>query len=256
MAHNWHTIKQKDLALKLALINISYFWRNLNTTMRKILALLLTMCLSAHLYAQKDGNYNYSLGLRAYSLLQFPKILNQTNADDFTESAVYGAMLKFNDNQLSYRISVNYLDKDQTFNNQCNTCQIASGKVKDFQAKIGFEKTINYSTLQPYLGFDLGFRSTNFNGELDQNPPTSTHYNAESSKNGFTFGPVLGFKLNLIKQLSFFAETSLDFYYSYERQETIQNDANNTRTFTKYNKLETLFNPVSLGLQLHLVEKN
>ena len=81
-------------------------------------------------------------------------------------------------------------------------------------------------------------------------------YNVDADKNGFVVAPLLGLKLNPVKNISIFAETSLDFYYSYERQETIQQDANNTRTFAKYNKWEFLLNPISIGVQVHLVSKN
>ena len=44
----------------------------------------------------------------------------------------------------------------------------------------------------------------------------------------------------------------MDYFYSYERQESVTQDANNTRALSKYYKSEFLFNPVSVGLQIHL----
>ena len=167
-------------------------------------------------------------------------------------------MIKFNDNQISYRINGNYFKKDITFNNQCNSCEIALGKVTDYSFKIGFEKSINYAKIQPYFGGDIGFRSNHFTGEIINNNPISTQkpYNVDTDKNGFVMAPILGLKINPAKNITLFAETSMDFYYSYERQETIQRDPNNTRTFAKYNKWEFLLNPISIGLQIHLINRN
>ena len=128
----------------------------------------------------------------------------------------------------------------------------------DFGFKVGFEKSISYAKIQPYFGGDIGFRANHFTGEIKTVNPKSNSapYNVDSDKNGFILAPILGLKINPISQVSIFAETSLDFYYSYERQETIQQDAANTRSFVKYNKWEFLLNPISIGIQVHLVGRN
>ena len=74
----------------------------------------------------------------------------------------------------------------------------------------------------------------------------------EATKTGLVLAPFLGFKINVINQLSFFAEANLDYFYSYERQDAVTQDASNTRTLNKFYKSEFLFNPVSIGLQIHL----
>lgn len=226
--------------------------------MKKLLLSIFCLLLTTVAFAQMDGNYNYTIGLRGYSSLQLPKILNQTNANDYIDAYANGLLIKFNDNQLSYRISGNYLRKDISFANQCETCEIANGKVTDYSFKIGFEKNINYARVQPYFGADLGFRSNNFTGEIENANPLTvrTPYTLDTDKNGFVIAPLIGLKFNPVKQISIFAETSMDFFYSYERQETIQHDPANTRTFAKYNKWEFLLNPVSVGIQIHLVSKD
>jgi len=226
--------------------------------MKRLLFSILFLLSASTAFAQVDGNYNYSIGVRAYSLIQLPKILSQVNPQDYNDAYFNGIMLKFNDNQISLRLNGNYFRKDLSFKNQCESCEIATGKVTDYSFKVGFEKSINYAVIQPYFGTDLGFRSSHFIGSNSSINPKSISmpYSVDTDKNGFVIAPVLGFKVNPIKQVSFFAETSLDFYYSYERQETIQNDANNTKSFVKYNKWEFLLNPVSIGLQIHLVGRN
>lgn len=225
--------------------------------MKRILvnAWLLGAFLISDAFAQKDGNYNYSIGVRSYTLMQLPKLLSETDKDNFTATPLYGGLLKINDNQISYRISVNYLDKEKAYKNNCSNCEFYMGRTKDFEAKIGFEKNINYSVIQPYLGFDMGYRLTRFGGTQQQANNANT-YNVDFSKSGFTFGPILGFKINTIKQVSLFAETSLNLFYAYERQESTQTNAPDNKIFNKYNKLEVLYNPISIGLQIHLVEKN
>lgn len=224
---------------------------------RLLLVFLILISLSG--YAQVDGNYNYSLGVKAYTMMQMPKILQQANTDDYTNAWLSGGIIKFNDNQMAFRISGNYYYKrDFSFSNQCENCEQAKGSLNDYAIKLGFEKNFNYSMIQPYFAADFGFRANNFRGNITPQSSTSAQqvYNASANKSGGTITPTLGIKVNLLKQMSLYAETSLEFYYSYERQETVRNDAANTRTFAKYNKFETLLNPISIGLQIHLVGKN
>ncbi|WP_199140938.1 hypothetical protein [Pedobacter sp. ASV12] len=226
--------------------------------MKRFLASVFCLLVSSVAFAQLDGNYNYSIGLRGYSLMQMPKILNQVNSQDYTHTFANGVLIKFNDNQIGYRLSGNYFRNNITFFNQCTNCEIATGKSTDYSFKLGFEKSINYAIIQPYFGADAGFRANRFTGEIKNNniKSNSMPYMADADKNGFVFAPVLGIKINPLKNISIFAETSLDFYYSYERQETTQQDAGNTRTFVKYNKWEFLLNPVSVGIQVHLAGRD
>jgi hypothetical protein len=226
--------------------------------MKKLILSVFCLLMSVIAFAQVDGNYNYSIGVRGYTLMQMPKILNQTDSQDYTDAYLNGLMVKFNDNQINYRLNGNYFRKDISFSNQCANCEISTGKVTDYSFTIGFEKNFNYAKIQPYFGTDIGFRANHFTGEIKTANPKSTSapYNVDADKNGFILSPLLGIKVSPVKQISFFAETKLDFYYSYERQETIQQDAANTRSFVKYNKWEFLLVPISVGIQIHLVERN
>jgi len=226
--------------------------------MKKRLLSIFILCASFTTYAQTSADFNYSLAVRGYSLMQLPKILNQTNAQDYTKMAGNGLMLKFNDNQISYRISANYFrDRDVSFQNTCETCEIARGKVTDYSFKIGFEKNFNYSRIQPYFAFDIGYRSNRFTGML--NPANSSvatsNQSADATKNGLVMSPSLGLKINIIPNLSIFAESSLDFNYSYEKQDITQPNLAG-RTINTYNKWEFLLNPVSAGIQFNFNSKN
>lgn len=227
--------------------------------MNRIILIFTSLLISVSAFAQVDGNYNYSLGVKGYSMMQLPKILQQTNTDDYVTMWLNGGIIKINDNQMAFRISGHYFSKkDFTFNNQCDNCENARGNLSDYSIKLGFEKNFNYSIVQPYFGADFGFRSNNFRGDVARLNAASLNspYSTVASKNGGTLTPILGLKINVANQVSIFAESSIDFYYSYERQETVQNDANSTRTFAKYSKFESLLNPVSVGIQIHLVGKN
>ncbi|MFA6277123.1 MAG: hypothetical protein WC622_10265 [Pedobacter sp.] len=226
--------------------------------MKKLLFSIFCLFISYSAFSQIDGNYNYSIGVRGYSSMQMPKILNQTNSQDYTNTYFNGALVKFNDNQIGIRLSANYFRKDISFYNECESCEIAKGTVSDFSFKVGFEKSLNYARIQPYFGSDIGYRGNRFTGEVKTANPKNMNmpYNVDAEKNGFIITPLIGIRVNPIKQISFFAETSLDFYYSYERQEKIQQDAANTTSFAKYNKWEFLLNPISIGVQIHLVSKN
>lgn len=227
--------------------------------MKKNLLTVLLILLSGSLFAQMNGDYNYSLAVNGYSLMQMPKILNQKDAEEFAHFSFRGGMIKFNDNQISYRLGGSYLKKNVKLVNDCVGCQEANGEVTDYSFKLGFEKNINFSRIQPYFGFDIGFRYNKFDGTLKSTteglssngsplPPNGV----ETSKTGFTAAPIIGVKFNPVSMISIFAESNLEMFYSYERQEMVAADANNTRTFNKYNKMEWLLNPVTVGLQVHL----
>lgn len=214
--------------------------------------------------AQVNSDYNYSIGVRAYSLVQMPKILNETNTDYFTNTPVNGAMVKFNDNQISYRLNGTYYNKSKRFYNNCETCEEAAGKLVDYSLKIGFEKNFNYARIQPYFGLDAGYRSNVFTGNLENRnalreaaKPTSSPMpmdpeKVEASKSGLVVTPFVGIKISPFPQVSFFAEGNIDYFYSYERQTVTWQDINNTQTLKRYYKSEFLLNPVSVGVQVHL----
>lgn len=227
--------------------------------MRLTSLLLLTgLLLSLNSYSQLNGNYNYSVALRGFSVMQVPKIFNQ-NSETYVNNTLTGGMIKFNDNQVSYRISGNYLKKSLSFNNSCMNCDLAHGKVKDYAFKLGFEKNFNYARIQPYFAIDAGYRFNQFKGSLNslnfQQSITAIHY-LEDTKSGGTISSMVGLKINLISQISFFVESGIEFYYAYVRQETTAQDASAAKNQNSFNRGEFLLNPVSAGIQIQLGNKN
>lgn len=229
--------------------------------MIKRLLIILLLLSGGKAFSQMTTDYNYSIAVRGYGSMQMPKLFNETDPVQLINTYFSGLMVKFNDNQIDYRLGGSYIRQSKTFYNNCNTCEVVTGKVTDYTFKVGFEKNLNYSRVQPYIGVDLGYRANRFIG-------TSQNINAlkaqllaaeaevlnrvESSKNGVMLSPVVGIKVNLLPQLSFFIESSLDFYYSYERQQSVTEDVNNSRSLSRTNKSEFLLNPISIGLALHL----
>jgi len=225
--------------------------------MKKIVLSIVAILISITSFAQLTTDYNYSIAFRGFSMMQLPKILNQTNLQDYTRMYTNGVMLKFNDNQISYRISGNYYRNNVEFKNTCETCEIAKGKVTDYSFKIGFEKSFNYSRIQPYFAFDIGYRSNRFTGTLaPANPMVATSpQTADASKNGLVMTPSLGLKVNILSNLSLFAESNLDFNFSYEKQDLTEPNQTG-RTIYTYTKWEFLLNPVSAGIQFNFNRKN
>ncbi|MET3112912.1 hypothetical protein AAKU52_000631 [Pedobacter sp. CG_S7] len=231
--------------------------------MRKLLLAFTFSLLSTCAFSQMNGDFNYSIGVRGYNYMQMPKILNQTNSDKYITTYFNSYLVKFNDNQFSYRLNGSYVKKNLSFANNCENCELVDGVMKDFSFKVGFEKNFNYAVIQPYFAFDLGYRTNKFEG-------ISTNINAQriimdmpqsqnsiiATKEGFTISPVFGVKFNPVKQISVFAESNLEFFYSYERQENVSQDVSNTRTLSKFHKTEYLINPVSIGIQVHFGNKN
>jgi len=228
--------------------------------MKKKLLVILLLLSGGSAFSQMNGDYNYSIAARGFSMMQMPKILNETDYSKYVNTYFSGLVMKFNDNQISYRLGGSYLKKSKTFYNNCNTCEIVTGDVTDYAFKVGFEKNLNFSRIQPYFGVDLGYRSNKFIG-LSQNANVLKNAlqsdaiassKVEATKVGFIATPLIGIKFNVINEVSLFVESSLDFFYSYERQEFVTQDASNVRTLAKTNKAEFLLNPVSVGIAIHL----
>ncbi|MEJ2905634.1 hypothetical protein WAE58_24535 [Pedobacter panaciterrae] len=226
--------------------------------MKKPLLLALFLLTNVTAFSQMNGDYNYSIAIRGYSMVEMPKVFNETSSDKFTDAYFNGVMVKFNDNQFSYRLNGTYYNKSKKFFNECETCQEADGKLLDYSFKLGFEKNFNYSRIQPYVGLDLGYRYNRFKGSLqNRNQLRDVSADAvgqeiESTKHGIMVSPVIGFKINPIPQISIFAEGTLDLLYSFEKQKTILQDINNTRTVNNDRTTEFLLNPFSVGIQIHL----
>jgi len=224
----------------------------------KLLLLLTGLLLHSHSWSQVTGNYNYAVVLKGFSILQIPKIFNQ-NSETYVSNTFTGGMIKFNDNQVSYRISGNFLKKSLSFDNSCMNCELARGNIKDYAFKVGFEKNFNYSRIQPYFAIDIGYRLNHFKGALHainyQKSVTAIH-DIEDLKNGGTTSSVIGLKINPINQVSFFIESGIEFYYAYIRQETTSQDASAIRSQNKFNRGEFLLNTLSAGVQIHIGNKN
>lgn len=193
--------------------------------------------------------YSYTIGIKAFGYEELPKILNQVDAETFKTQYLSGLILKINDNQISYRISGNFFSDRITFKNECAECEEVEGRLSDNALRLGFERNFMYSTVQPYFGFDLGFRRNIFKGNARgiQNsgyPP----YDVKTQKNGFSLAPLFGLKFNVANHFTIAAESSLDLLYTYEKQEKtyIGENFNRTPTFADYTKWEFLFKPVGM----------
>ena len=222
--------------------------------MLKKLLILPLILLSVTVFAQQNGDAKYSFGVRGYNYLELPELLNQAKNHRYIESNFSSYIVKLNDNLYSYRLSGSYLNKNTQFSNGCEGCQLATGKVKDYSFKAGFEKNFIYGPVQPYLGFDLGYRSNEFDGYLTDNDPGNV--NVSTRKRGFTLSPILGIKLNPIKEISIFAESNLEYFYAWGKTDQNAQQDPAIRNGNRFRKGELLNNPVSVGIQIHLGHKN
>jgi hypothetical protein len=222
--------------------------------MIKKLLIIPLMLMSVAAFSQKNGDAIYSFGVRGYNYLQLPELLNQSGNHHYINSNFSSYIIKFNDNLFSYRLNGSYLNQSTQFSNNCDNCELANGKVKDYSFKAGFEKNFNYSAFQPYFAFDLGYRSNEFDGLLTNVNPQNLNVN--TWKRGFTITPVFGIKLSPIKEVSIFAESNLELFYAWGKTEYNSQTDSNLSSANKFRKGEYLFNPVSVGIQIHLGRKN
>jgi hypothetical protein len=190
----------------------------------------------------------YTIGLKAFSLEEFPLVLNRIDENKYFRTYFNGIFVKLNDNQISYRLGVSKYADNITFKNECADCEEAKGKLKDFSTRIGFEKNFIYGTIQPYFAFDIGYRRNSFDGDI-KNASTVNYtnpYHVSALKNGFLLSPNFGVKVSPSSHITVAIETGMGLLYSYEKQERVYYDANRTRTFNQYKKWDFLLKPVSM----------
>jgi len=217
-----------------------------------MLSLLLIFILAANTFSQV--NSTYSLGLNTYSIMQLPRISSQDPLKYITTS-FKGGMFKVSDRQISYRLTGSFVNQLVEFHDNCTNCELNKGKVTDYSVKLGFEKSLNYSRIQPYIAFDIGYRYNRFNGlqnfiNLEQQ--ISKVSQLETIKNGIALSPALGLKITPIDFISVFAEGSIEFYYSNLQTRLIAQDLTAATTKSSEYKKEFLFTPVTVGVQIHL----
>lgn len=224
------------------------------------LILLSVLCLFVPLvtFTQTTGNYNYSVASKGYSVMQMPKMLKQ-DAQHYLSTYVTGGMIKLNDNQINYRISGSYFNKAMDFDKNCRNCDIASGSITDYTFKLGFEKNFNYSHIQPYFAIDAGYRYNGFKGTattINNQRAVLAANDVRDTKDGFTISPVIGIKINIINQVSLFAESGLEFFNEYVRQEKVSQDDLTISSENRFTRGEFLINPIAVGIQIHLGNRN
>lgn len=195
--------------------------------------------------------YKYSIGLSAFTMQQFPKMLNQEDHTDFENLNFNSVFLKFNDNQINYRFIASYYNNNIDFANECIDCEIVTGKLTDISIKTGFEKVLSYATIQPYFGFDIGFRKNRFKGSSENagTIPFSTPYDIIAEKNGGLLSPLLGVNFNVINHLTIGVETSLEILFNYERQEKTTRGDTRNQSFRNDRNWEYLLRPAAVSVQ-------
>ncbi len=207
---------------------------------------------SNNIYQRSFNNstaYSYSIGYKILSFEEFPRILDQTDNNALRRSALNGIILKYNNKQISYRLAGSFYSDRITFQNGCDECEEIEGRLKDTHIKLGFEKNFTYGTIQPYFGIDLGIKRSIFKGDVQstfQTLNSEQEYDVKTEKNGLSVSPLLGIKLNIIDHFSITAESTIDVFYSYERQERANNANPGSRTLHKYYKWEYLLKPLGM----------
>jgi len=201
----------------------------------------------------KRNNFNidywYTVAVRTYGYEQFPQVLNQ--ADQlFLSSYFNGVLLKYNDNQIGYRLQGSYFDRDISFDNKCEGCERADGRFQNTTIKLGIEKSINYARLQPYLGADIGFMAQKFKGSSVKYATAEEIY-TEDIKNAALLSPFIGVKLYLTSRVAVAGEANFNMAYTYQKSNAYPDETRTAPPYqTKRYKWEYFFAPVgSISLQ-------
>lgn len=197
---------------------------------------------------QKQGprfsEFLYSVGIRTFAYEQFPKILDQTTREHFYASAFNGLFFKFNDNQISYRIAGSYFNKDISLDGNCINCS-GIGNLKNTNFKIGFEKNITYTRLQPYFGLDIGYTYQKYKGSYTNGGDiNSMDASVIDRKDAILASPFIGLKLYIIPSVTIAAESNLSVAYSFQKVEIASGETTERRPTKK--SWEYYFGPVGI----------
>ncbi|QNL50355.1 hypothetical protein H8S90_01635 [Olivibacter sp. SDN3] len=195
-----------------------------------------------------SSEFMYSVALRAFALEQFPQIFNNPEREQFYSSAFNGLTFKFNDNQISYRITGIYFNNDVSSNKNCLNCEQIGGKLQNTALKIGFEKNITYTRIQPYFGLDIGYMNQKYAREEYNSLAEQSQQEVIDRKNSALASPFIGIKFNVLPYLTVVAESNFTIAYSYQKTER----ASSPDTPHSREKWEYFFAPVgSLGIQFN-----
>lgn len=170
-----------------------------------------------------NTDYWYTVAVRTYAYEQFPQVLNQPAGQPYQSSYLNGILFKVNDNQIGYRFQAAYFDNNIMFDNECEGCATANGKLQNTAIKVGIEKTVNYSRFQPYFGADIGFMLQRFNGHVfginndDESAPQTTSTKAQDNKNALLVSPLVGFKLYIVPRVALGVEANFTMAYTYQK---------------------------------------
>ncbi|WP_028296035.1 hypothetical protein [Olivibacter sitiensis] len=206
------------------------------------------------------SDFMYSIAVRAFALEQFPQLLNQPVPGDLFASYLNGLMFKFNDNQFSYRLYASYFDKKNVNldNVDNDLSKRANGHLKNLALKIGFEKNLTYTKLQPYFGFDIGYMRQHFDGNTQlmlAGAPDSNDFeeNTIDRKNTALLSGFIGIKLNITSQFTLLAEANANTTYSFQKTDVSSENSEGFQFQQKQKeKWEYFFSPIGqIGIQFN-----
>ena len=169
-----------------------------------------------------NTDYWYTVAVRAFGYEQFPLLLNQPSGQPYHSSYLNGLLFKINDNQISYRLQAAYFNGDIAFDNECDGClPQVKGKLRNTALKVGVEKSVNYSRVQPYFGGDLGFMFQ----QLNTRGYGNTTVFSEDTKNALLFSPFVGVKVYVVPRIALGVEANFNIAYTYQKMNSYTDDS-------------------------------
>ena len=169
-----------------------------------------------------NTDYWYTVAVRVFAHEQFPLLINQPSGQPYHSSYLNGILFKINDNQISYRLQASHFQDDISFNNECESCAPqVKGKFRNTALKIGVEKSVNYSRVQPYFGGDLGFMFQQLNTRGYGNASVFS----EDTKNALLFSPFVGAKVYVMPRIALGIEANFNIAYTYQKMNSYTDDS-------------------------------
>lgn len=219
--------------------NIFYFY---------ILIFFTTLSASA----QTNTGYNYNFGINLYSISQTPQVNFSQRIRPDVSRYLPGIMIKINDNQLAYRIGINFY-RNKKFNFAEDDSAFVHGRYLEYSLKFGVEHDLSLDNFKPYYGADIGFLHGEFSGQ-EMHISDKTFNYLRIQKNGLLLSPFIGLKYTLIPRFYVSAEIAINLIFAYNR---LQNNNDGIERVSHFNKGEFLLAQLSMvGLHYNFDSSN
>lgn len=131
------------------------------------------------------------------------------NVNKYYFSKLSGVNYKRNFGKNAIRLGYDFCDrKDEVSGGDF----FGTSSYQENRFRIGYQRLFGNKVIKPFVATDFTYLYSKFQGE-SQGGITGSYYKGNSKSSGYGFAPAVGFRLNLIHNLSLTVEASLEFLW-------------------------------------------